>query len=69
MDSQKMKAVLMVLYNTGKFTKSFLENKRDLTATEIAYLIDEGYIVFYGTNTVKEKLYCVSEKGNEFWQN
>lgn len=69
MDSQKAKAVLMVLYNTGKFTKSFLENKRDLTATEIAYLIDEGYIVFCGTNTVNEKLYCVSEKGNEFWRN
>lgn len=51
MDSQKMKAVLMVLYNTGKITKSFLENKRDLTTTEIAYLIDEGYIVFCGTNT------------------
>lgn len=69
MDSQKVKNVLLVLHNTGKFTKSYLENKRDLTEAEITYLIDEGYLVLCGTNTVNEKLYCVSEKGDTFWRN
>ena len=68
MDSQRVKSVLMVLYNTGKFTKSFLEKKRELTEAEIDYLIDEEYLVLCGINTVNEKLYCVSKKGNEFWR-
>lgn len=68
MDSQKVKSVLMVLHGTNKFTKSFLENKRDLTEAEIAYLIDEEYLVPCGTNTVNEKLFCVSKKGDAFWR-
>lgn len=56
MDSQKVKKVLMVLHGTNKFTKSFLENKRDLTEAEITYLIDEGYLAPCGTNTVNERL-------------
>lgn len=68
MDIQKARAILMVLYNTGEFSKSFLRTKRDLSESEINYLIDEGYIIFCGFNTVREELYCVSQKGNAFWR-
>ena len=49
----------MILENTGRFTKTFLKNKRELTEQEIAYLINEEYIILCGTNAVNEKLYCI----------
>lgn len=69
MESKKLKATLMILENTGRFTKTFLKNKRELTEQEIAYLINEEYIILCGTNAVNEKLYCISQKGKEFWRN
>ena len=68
MDSVKLGTTLMVLANTGKFCKDFMTNHRELSEEEIAYLIDEGYILCCGSNRNDEKVYCVSQKGKEYWR-
>ena len=68
MNSHKLKSTLMILENTGRFTIPFLKSKRELSETEVAYLIDEAYIVYCGTNSINEELYCISKKGKEYWR-
>lgn len=68
MEPHKLRSTLMILDGTGKFTKSFLVTKRELTEAEINFLIDEYFIEFCGVNSVGDKLYQVSHKGSQLWR-
>lgn len=66
MPPDRIRAILIVLIGTGQFTKLYLERKRELSESEINFLIKEGYIIPCGTNSNNEILYCVSTKGKQF---
>lgn len=63
MPINEIRALMVVLIPTGKFTKEFLRSKRELTEEKIDYLIDEEYIMPCGCNTANEILYTVTQKG------